>query len=47
MSPNKNKKPISEMTDEELLKFVFPKKEVRDKLKEIAHTEKPKRQKKS
>ena len=47
MSPSKNKKPISEMKDEELLKFVFPKKKVRDKLKEIAHAEKPKRPKKS
>ena len=32
----KPKKPIQEMTDEELQKYVFPKK-VRDELKRIAH----------
>jgi len=42
MSPKKSKKPASEMTDEELLASVFPKK-VRDELKRIAHAEKPKR----
>ena len=46
MAEKKSKKPASEMTDQELLASVFPKK-VRDKLKEIAHAEKPKRRKKS
>lgn len=32
----KPKKPIQEMTDEELQQYVFPKK-VRDELKRIAH----------
>ena len=32
----KKKKPIQEMTDEELQKYVFPKK-VRDELQRIAH----------
>ena len=45
--PRKPKKPIEEMTSEELLKFVFPSKKLRDELKRIAHAEKPKRQKKS
>lgn len=44
MAPRAKKK-ASEMTDQELLKRVFPKK-VRDELKRIAHAEKPKRQKK-
>jgi len=46
MPPAKSKKKASEMTDEELLGRIFPKK-VRDELKRIAHAEKPKRQKKS
>ena len=44
MPPKEPKKPIHEMTSEELLRYVFPKKKVRDKLKEIANAEKPKRQ---
>jgi len=47
MPPKKSQKPVWEMTSEELLKFVFPKKKVRDELKKIAHADKPKRQKKS
>ena len=34
--PKKKGKPASEMTTEEAMKWLFPKK-VRDKLKEIAH----------
>ena len=45
MSPVKPKKKASEMTDEELLGRIFPKK-VRDELKRIAHSEKPKRKQK-
>lgn len=42
MSPDK-KKPASQSTNDELLERIFPK-EVKDKLKEIAHEE-PKRKK--
>jgi aminopeptidase N len=45
--PRKPKKKIEEMTSEELLKFVFPNKKVRDELKRIANAERPKRKKKS
>jgi hypothetical protein len=42
MPPKKSKKKASEMTDEELLASVFPKK-VRDELKRIANQEKPRK----
>jgi hypothetical protein len=48
MSPRSKqpKKPPSEMTDEELLQYVFPNKKTRDKLRQIAHAEKPQPRKK-
>lgn len=51
MSPKKQKvpkKPGREMTSEELLKFVFPKKSTREMLKRLAReSEQPKRRKRA
>ena len=46
MPPKQPKKAVSEMTSDELLEFVFPKKKTREKLKRIASAERPKRKSK-
>ena len=46
MPPKKEKKRAHEMTNDELLARVFPKK-AGEHLKRLAHAERPKRQKKS